>query len=96
METVTRATDASEFYLVLTPAFGAPFRASDAVTERFGNLPEETRRDLAAVVAELVTNAVARGLGGPITVAIAVGDEAIHGEVTDHGELVPFDMPIGR
>jgi hypothetical protein len=96
METITRATDASEFYLVLTPAFGAPFRASEAVMGRFGYLPEETRRDLAAVVTELVTNAVARGLGGPITVAIAVGDEAIHGEITDHGEIVPFEMPVGR
>jgi anti-sigma regulatory factor (Ser/Thr protein kinase) len=94
METKTRATDAREFYLVLTPAFAAPFRASEAVMGRFGNLEEETRRDLAAVVAELVTNSVAHGLGGPITVAIAVGADTIHGEVSHQGERDPFEIPL--
>jgi hypothetical protein len=95
METKTRATDATEFYLVLTPAFGAPFRASEAVMRRFGNLVEENRRDLAALVAELVTSSVARGPGGPITVAIAVDADVIHGEVSDQHDLVPFELPLG-
>jgi hypothetical protein len=94
METKTRAKDASEFYLTLTPAFTAPFRASEAVMGRFGNLEEETRRDLAAVVAELVTNALAHGRGGPIAVAIAVGADTIRGEVSHQGELDPFEIPL--
>jgi hypothetical protein len=91
----TRATDASEFYLVLTPGFGAPFRASDAVMGRFRHLPEETRRDLGALVAELVTESAARRPGGPITVAAAVASDAIRGEVSDQGEIVPFEIPRG-
>jgi len=61
---------------------------------RFRSLPEETRRDLAAVVAEQVTNSVARDRAGPITVAVAVGADAIHGEVSDQGDLVPFELPL--
>jgi Histidine kinase-like ATPase domain len=81
----TRAADANEFCLVLTPTSGAPDRASAAVMERFTMLGEETRKDLAAVVAELVQSSVDHGPGRPITVTVALGDDTIHGEVSDQG-----------
>ena len=85
METKTRAADANEFCLVLTATLDAALRASEAVRERFRSLPQETRRDLAAVVAELVQSSVERRPGGPITVTVVVGSDEIHGEVSDHG-----------
>jgi anti-sigma regulatory factor (Ser/Thr protein kinase) len=85
METKTRAADANEFCLVLTPTSDASVRASAAVMERFAMLAEGTRRDLAAVVAELVQSSVDHGPGRPITVTVALSNDAIHGEVSDHG-----------
>jgi hypothetical protein len=85
METKTRAADANEFCIVLTATLDAALRASEAVRERFTSLPQETRRDLAAVVAELVQSSVDRRAGGPITVTVVVGSDEIHGEVSDHG-----------
>jgi anti-sigma regulatory factor (Ser/Thr protein kinase) len=94
--------DAGEFCLVLTPTTSAPARASDAILHRFGILAEEIRRDLAAVVAELVGNAVERGPGRPITVVIGLGPDAIRGEVSDQGGSPvaaapvssPFEIPL--
>jgi hypothetical protein len=88
METKTRAGDANEFCLVLTPTSGASVRASAAVMERFTMLAEGTRRDLATVVAELVQSSVDHGPGRPITVTVALGDDAIHGEVSDQGNPI--------
>jgi anti-sigma regulatory factor (Ser/Thr protein kinase) len=85
METKTRAADANEFCLVLTATLDAGVRAGEAVRERFTSLPQEARRDLAAVVAELVQSSVERRPGGPITVTVVVGSDEIHGEVSDHG-----------
>jgi len=48
-------------------------------------LPAPTLIDLTAVVTELVNNAVAHGPGRPITLALAIGDETIRGEVADQG-----------
>jgi anti-sigma regulatory factor (Ser/Thr protein kinase) len=70
---------------VLTPTHGAARRASDAIRERFRILAEETRRDLAAVVGELVQSSVDHGPGRPITVTVMLGADAIHGEVSDQG-----------
>ncbi|HEY7267592.1 MAG TPA: ATP-binding protein [Solirubrobacterales bacterium] len=57
-----------------------------ALRERFADsLSRRTLIDLTAVVTELVNNAVAHGPRRPITVALAVDDETIHGEVTDQG-----------
>jgi anti-sigma regulatory factor (Ser/Thr protein kinase) len=88
METKTRAADANEFCLVLTPTSGASVRASAAVMERFTMLAEGTRGDLATVVAELVQSSVDHGPGRPITVTVALGDDAIHGEVSDQGNPI--------
>jgi hypothetical protein len=90
----TRANDA-EFCLVLTPTRWAPMRASEAIREHFGMLAEETRKHLAAVVAELVQSSVDRRPRTPITVTVALGLNSIHGEVSDHlGDLVPFVIPL--
>jgi anti-sigma regulatory factor (Ser/Thr protein kinase) len=51
-------------------------------------LAEQTRMDLAAVVAQLVQNSVQGDPRGPITVTVVLGAEAIHGEVTDQGNPV--------
>jgi anti-sigma regulatory factor (Ser/Thr protein kinase) len=75
----------SEFCLVLTPTWGAAARATEWIRERFENLAAETRHDLAAVIAELVQNAVDHRPGRPIVVTVALGEDAIHGEVADRG-----------
>src|SRR3954453_17024606 len=102
----TRTAEANEFCLVLTSSRGAPLRAREAIHERFGILADEHRRNLAAAVAGRVQSSVEceRGQtppGGepqkarrPITIGVAVGDDAIHGEVSDQGGLVPFEIPI--
>jgi hypothetical protein len=104
MEPKTQASDATEFYLVLTPTLGAHLRASEAIHHRFAALTDEIRNDLAAVVGELVDKAVERRPGRPITVAIALGPDAIHGEVYDRGEIrdpeptsnARFEIPLAR
>jgi hypothetical protein len=97
MEPGTRTADACEFCLVLTPTLGAASRATQALRERFGFLPEKTRGDLAAVVAELVDSAVERRPGTPITVAVVLGADSIRGEVADHqGDLASFEIPLAR
>jgi hypothetical protein len=93
----TRTAEANEFCLVLTASRGAPLRAREAIHERFRVLADEHRRNLAAAVAELVQSSVDRDprkARRPITIAVAVGDDAIHGEVSDQGGLVPFEIPI--
>jgi anti-sigma regulatory factor (Ser/Thr protein kinase) len=55
------------------------------VRERFSTLAEPTRKDLAAVVTELVNYSVEHGPGKPITVTVVLGADSIHGEVADHG-----------
>jgi two-component sensor histidine kinase len=85
MEANTNAARADEFRLVLSPDRGAGFRAREAVRQRFGTLAEATRRDLIAVVTELVNNSVEHGPGKPITLTLVLGRESIRGEVADQG-----------
>jgi anti-sigma regulatory factor (Ser/Thr protein kinase) len=79
------ATDADVLRLVLSPNRGAGRRAREVVRQRFGILPEATRRDLVAVVTELVNNAVEHGPGKPITLTVVPGTDAVRGEVADQG-----------
>src|SRR6266516_530586 len=88
MESTRTASDADEFRLVLSPNRGAGSRARTAVRQRFGVLPETTRRDLVAVVTELVNNSVEHGPGKPITLTVVLGADAIRGEVADQGNPV--------
>jgi anti-sigma regulatory factor (Ser/Thr protein kinase) len=75
-----------EFRLVLSPDTQAGWRTRLALRDRFSeSLPARTLIDLTAVVTELVNNAVAHGPQRPITVALALDDETIRGEVTDQG-----------
>jgi anti-sigma regulatory factor (Ser/Thr protein kinase) len=79
-------TQPEEFSLVLSPDTEAGWHTRVALRERFAeSLPPRTLIDLTAVVTELVNNAVAHGPQKPITVALAVEDETIRGEVTDQG-----------
>ena len=79
-------TQPEEFRLVLSPDTQAGWRTRLALRDRFAaSLPARTLIDLTAVVTELVNNAVAHGPQRPITVALAVDDETIRGEVTDQG-----------
>jgi hypothetical protein len=94
MQKKTRGSDASEFCLVLTPSGSAARRASDAVLKRFAILADETRRKLAAHVAELVQSSVEHGGRRPITVTLALGSHAIRGEIADERDLVSFEMPL--
>jgi hypothetical protein len=84
MELKTSAAGGGEFCLVLTPSLEAAGRASEAIRQRFTILAAETRSNLAAVVAELVQNSVDHRPGRPITVTVALGADAIRGEVADH------------
>ena len=98
----TSSVDAGEFCLVLTPTLTAPARASEAVWERFAALTEEVRRELAAVVADLVSKAVEHGQRSLITVAIGLSSDAIHGEVTSQWAVpegsidASFEIPLVR
>jgi anti-sigma regulatory factor (Ser/Thr protein kinase) len=75
-----------EFRLVLSPDTEAGWHTRLALRERLADsLPARTLIDLTAVVTELVNNAVAHGPKRPITVALAIDDETIRGEVTDQG-----------
>jgi anti-sigma regulatory factor (Ser/Thr protein kinase) len=94
METTHRARSAREFCIVLSPDRGAGVRASEAVRERFRTLAEPTRKDLAAVVTELVNYSVEHGPGKPITVTVVLGADSIHGEVADHGNPAVETPPI--
>jgi hypothetical protein len=96
MRPKTRASEAGEFCLVLTPTWGASVRASGAIMERFTTLAEEVRRDLATRVAELVSEAVARRPSRPITVAVARGSNSIRGEIVGQGDAVEFEIPLAR
>jgi hypothetical protein len=92
----TQAPDANEFCLVLTPTASAPLRASEAIRQRFGALADQVRRDLAALVGELVEDSVERRPRKPITVTIVLGAGAIRGEVSDPDNLVQFEIPLAR
>jgi predicted transcriptional regulator len=96
MKTKTQAPDANEFCLVLTPTVGAPLRASEAIRQRFDVLADEIRRELAAIVGQLVEDSVERRPRKPITVTVMLGAAAIRGEVSDQGNLVPFEIPLPR
>jgi anti-sigma regulatory factor (Ser/Thr protein kinase) len=75
-----------EFRLVLSPDTEAGWRVRQALRQRFSEtLQRRTLIDLIAVVTELVNNAVEHGPGRPVTVALAVGDKTIRGEVADQG-----------
>ena len=69
------APDANEFCLVLTPTPGAPARASEAIRQRFEVLADEIRRDLAALIGELVEDSVERRPRKPITVTVSKGGD---------------------
>jgi hypothetical protein len=94
MEMKTGAAELTDFCLVLTPSLTAAGRASEAIRKRFTFLAEETSREVAAVVAELVQRSVERRPRKPITVTIALDPDAIRGEVSDHGGIVPFQIPV--
>ena len=94
METTT--PDLTDFCLVLTPTLTAGARASEAIRKRFSFLTEATTSEVAAVVADLVESSVERRSRGPITVAIALDDGAIRGEVSDGSGLVPFELSIAH
>ena len=86
MDASTGPTKPNEFRLVLSPDTEAGWRAREALRQRFSSsLPGPTLIDLTAVVTELVNNAVAHGPGRPITLALAIGNETIRGEVADQG-----------
>jgi anti-sigma regulatory factor (Ser/Thr protein kinase) len=86
MQVSTGPKKQEEFRLVLSPDTEASWRARHALRERFSDvLPPQTLIDLTAVISELVNNAVAHGPGRPITLALALGEENIRGEVADQG-----------
>lgn len=75
-----------EFRVVLSPNRHAGSRARKAIRERFSDvLSAGTLSDLMAVVTELLNNSVEHGPGKPITVALALDDDSIRGEVADQG-----------
>jgi anti-sigma regulatory factor (Ser/Thr protein kinase) len=81
-----RVAQRDEFRLVLSPDREAGWRVRQALRQRFSEaLPSQTLIDLIAVVTELVNNAVQHGPGRPVTVAIAVEDRVVRGEVADQG-----------
>ena len=81
---------------MLTPSSVAPLRATEAIRQRFERLAEEIRKDLAAIVGELVEDSVERRPAKPITVTVMLGPGAIRGEVSDQGKLVPFEIALAR
>jgi anti-sigma regulatory factor (Ser/Thr protein kinase) len=92
-------TKPTEFRLALSPDTEAGWRTRQALRQRFSeSLPARTLIDLTAVVTELVNYAVANGPQRPITVSLAVDDEAIQGEVADQGNpaVTPQDVKAGR
>ena len=95
MRDKTSAAETNEFCLVLTPGLGAPGQASHAIREHFRTLAEETRRKLAAVVADLVDRAVEQRPPTPITVTAVRGPGSVRGEVGEQGNLAPFEIPLG-
>jgi hypothetical protein len=90
----TRTAETDEFCLVLSPELGAAAYASQAIREHYRILAEETRRQLVAVVSELVDRSVEQRPGAPITVTAALSAESIRGEVADHGDRVSFEIPL--
>jgi hypothetical protein len=95
MRDKTTTADTNEFCLVLTPDFGAPGHASSAIREHFRTVAEETRRKLAAVVADLVDRAVEQRPMTPITVTAVRGERSVRGEVGDQGNQAEFEIPLG-
>jgi anti-sigma regulatory factor (Ser/Thr protein kinase) len=96
MQASSGPTQSDEFRLVLSPDTEAGWRARQALRQRFADsLPPRTLIDLTAVVTELVNNAVAHGPQRPITVALAVEDKSIRGEVADQGNPAA-GVPPGR
>ena len=93
---ISGPTQPEEFRLVLSPDTEAGWHARQALRQRFADsLPARALIDLTAVVTELVNNAVANGPQRPITVALAVEDELIRGEVADQGNPAAT-IPGGR
>jgi hypothetical protein len=84
METVNG--ELTDFCLVLLPNDEAVGHGCEAVRRRFAFLAEETRTELVSTVAGRVEEAVARGTGRPIVVAISIESDAIHGTVSDEEE----------
>jgi anti-sigma regulatory factor (Ser/Thr protein kinase) len=89
-------TKSEEFRLVLSPDTEAGWRVRQALRQRFGpSLPPRALIDLTAIVTELVNNSVARGPQRPITVALALEDGTIRGEVADQGNPATV-LPQGK
>jgi anti-sigma regulatory factor (Ser/Thr protein kinase) len=89
-------TQPAEFRLVLSPDTEAGWRTRQALRQRFGeSLPARSLIDLTAIVTELVNNSVARGPRRPITVALAVEDGSIRGEIADQGNPATV-VPQGK
>jgi hypothetical protein len=95
MRDKTTTAETNEFCLVLTPDLGAPGYASSAIREYFQTVAEETRRKLAAVVADLVDRAVEQRPMTPITVTAVRGEGSVRGEVGDQGNQAEFEIPLG-
>jgi hypothetical protein len=79
----TTSGELTDFCFVLAPDGNADAHAGETVRRRFAFLAEETRMQLVAAVGERVRNLVERGSGRPITVAISLEPDAVHGAVTD-------------
>jgi len=94
MRDKTRAAETNEFCLVVTPDPEAAAQASEAIWEHFRALADETRRPLAAIVAELVDRSVEHRPLTPITVTAVLGTDSIRGEVADDGNLAPFEVAL--
>jgi hypothetical protein len=94
MRTKPKAAETNEFCLVLTAELSAPAYASTAIREHFRNVAEETLRNLAALVADLVHRSVALRPLTPITVTAVRGDNSIRGEVGHNGDLAAFEIPV--
>jgi hypothetical protein len=82
----TFSGELTDFCFVLAPDADAEAHGSETIRTRFGFLAEETRMQLVAAVGERIRNLVERGSGRPITVAISLEPDAIHGSVTDQDE----------
>jgi hypothetical protein len=84
---IQTGSELTDFCLVVPPGGDAAAQAGEAVRSRFTFLSEEIRMSLTLTVAERVQTLVERGCGNLIAVMIALDPDAIHGAVTDRGEL---------
>jgi hypothetical protein len=83
----TTSGELTDFCLVVAPDAEAVASAGDALRSRFTFVAERTRMELVEAVAERMRSLVERGSGRPITVAISLEPDAIHGQVSDQDEF---------